>query len=1501
MGIPKFFRFVSERWPLISQLIEAPQIPEFDNLYLDMNSILHTCTHSNDGTITRLSDDQMYAAIFNYIDHLFQIIKPQKTFYMAIDGVAPRAKMNQQRARRFRTAYEAEENLKKAIENGEDIPKEDPFDSNSITPGTEFMAKLTNNLKYFIHKKITEDSRWANIEIILSGHEVPGEGEHKIMEFIRSTRSQDDYDPNTRHCIYGLDADLIMLGLVTHDSHVALLREEVSFGRQRASAKELHEQTFYLLHLSLLREYLALEFQELEGELTFELDFEKILDDFILIMYVIGNDFLPNLPDLFINKGAFPLLIATFKQALKNSDGYINEKGKINLKRLSIWIHYLAEFELENFEKQEVDVEWFNKRLEDISISGEKKRKRTGKLLILKDQKKLVGFIKPWLMEISARPVSEIVQLENEGKLPSLKLNNEDVERNLDFIREFALEAGILLIHSKSENTYVAKLDVDGLIPSESDDEYEERVAELRKTIKHYQSANLIETEDLLQESKDIYNEKFLSWKSEYYEDKLGFPITEREKLVELTSHYIEGLQWVLYYYYQGVPSWNWYYRYHYAPRISDIIVGLDEMIQNKKEITFEKSRPFKPFEQLMAVLPARSKKLMPPVYRTLMTDEKSPIISFYPHEVDIDMNGKTATWEAVVLLDFVDENKLVETLTPIEEKLTPEEKSRNSFGYNIKFIRNPQIDRVFPSPLPGFFHDIEHDSCYEEEYKLREVAEYKYGLIEGAKTGTELLAGFPTLNSIPFQAELLANECKVFNFPSRSESMVLTLGNVWEDLSVHQFAESFLGKIVYTRWPFLRESRVVKVEDGENKYELVKTAHGRKLITAELDNEEKRSYKSDLSYQRIQWDKTRGVKFGEIDGLVHVQPVSGLIRNPKGAYVKTYSKDIQVYPLQLVVKEVANKDERYATRPPLPIEEEFPLNSQVVFLGDMAYGCPATVVGYNDNKLSIKIFKIQSTAEPNIGKKRVNMENREIRYAPSFEVSKLVRISPLLLSRITSQFMIQEEKSKTNIGLELKFEMKKQKALGYTRKSANGRFWEFSPLAINMINTYKTKFPELFRKLEGYAKSNAMPKVSDISTPEEIKEVRKWLKEAKEDLILVSLESESLTKFSFQAIEQDMENYILNQIPTINKDIKGVPREAILNASESYQLLSAQRFDLGDRVVYVQDFGKVPILSKGTVASIITHGSKISLGIIFDQPLLSGGTMNGKLKTNRGLTIDSSLVLNLTNRQFVFHSQASRSRKHISHEEKIQRIKAAEARKQQQSVQKKQEVEQKTNEVLQKNSHELLSLLKVKKKGEDLKANEDNKEEGDTPGVSNPQAAKQIYGQIYSEVMNEGQQQQPSQIPAVVPVPVPVGAGSGAAYGVPFPPPPVPYGYIPVVPGIPLPPQFLQQQPQQQPYPFYGEQQGQESRPENAEASEKHDESNNRGPRRGGNRGQARGGSQRGHGRGRGGHRGDHRGGHRGGEHRGAQRGGHRGSTRGDKPKSEERPANSASTESHE
>lgn len=101
-----------------------------------MNGIIHNCTHKDSGDIQfRLTEEEMFIAIFNYIEHLFGKIKPKKLFFMAIDGVAPRAKMNQQRARRFRTALDVEKAREKAIQEGKELPKEEPFDSNCITPG----------------------------------------------------------------------------------------------------------------------------------------------------------------------------------------------------------------------------------------------------------------------------------------------------------------------------------------------------------------------------------------------------------------------------------------------------------------------------------------------------------------------------------------------------------------------------------------------------------------------------------------------------------------------------------------------------------------------------------------------------------------------------------------------------------------------------------------------------------------------------------------------------------------------------------------------------------------------------------------------------------------------------------------------------------------------------------------------------------------------------------------------------------------------------------------------------------------------------------------------------------------------------------------------------------------------------------------------------------------------------------------------------------------------
>ncbi|KAJ3990658.1 hypothetical protein F5050DRAFT_1536584, partial [Lentinula boryana] len=124
-----------------------------------------------------------------------------------------------------------------------------------------------------------------------------------------------------------------------------------------------------------------------------------------------------------------------------------------------------------------------------------------------------------------------------------------------------------------------------------------------------------------------------------------------------ITKHYLEGMAWVLCYYYQGTPSWQWYYPYHFAPFAADF-EDVDKM-----DIQFELGQPFKPYEQLMGVFPAASRKHIPEPFHYLMTEEDSPIIDFYPSTFEIDMNGKRMAWQGVALLPFIDPLRLLEAM----------------------------------------------------------------------------------------------------------------------------------------------------------------------------------------------------------------------------------------------------------------------------------------------------------------------------------------------------------------------------------------------------------------------------------------------------------------------------------------------------------------------------------------------------------------------------------------------------------------------------------------------------------------------------------------------------------------------------------------------------------------------------------------------------------------------------------------------------------------------
>lgn len=235
MGVPALFRWLSKKYPkIISPVLEElpeevdngdgtktkvpidargpnPNGEEMDNLYLDMNGIVHPCSHPEDRP-PPASEEEMMIAIFEYTDRVVNMVRPRKLLMIAVDGVAPRAKMNQQRSRRFRSAQEAAEkdaaaaefhaNMKAKGEVDEDGAQEEKpkktWDSNSITPGTPFMDLLAQSLRYWVSYKLSTDPAWERLKVIISDATVPGEGEHKIMNFVRSQRSSPSHDPNTR-------------------------------------------------------------------------------------------------------------------------------------------------------------------------------------------------------------------------------------------------------------------------------------------------------------------------------------------------------------------------------------------------------------------------------------------------------------------------------------------------------------------------------------------------------------------------------------------------------------------------------------------------------------------------------------------------------------------------------------------------------------------------------------------------------------------------------------------------------------------------------------------------------------------------------------------------------------------------------------------------------------------------------------------------------------------------------------------------------------------------------------------------------------------------------------------------------------------------------------------------------------------------------------------------------------------------------------------------------
>ncbi|KAI9664277.1 MAG: hypothetical protein M1831_002456 [Alyxoria varia] len=1243
MGVPKFFRWLSERYPAISQLIAENRIPEFDCLYLDMNGIIHNCTHKDSDSPTfRMTEDKMFIAIFNYIEHLFGKIKPKQLFFMAIDGVAPRAKMNQQRARRFRTALDAERAREKAIKEGAEMPQEEPFDSNCITPGTDFMARLTQQLKYFISKKVTEDADWQNVEVVLSGHEVPGEGEHKIMEYIRQAKSQPNYNPNVRHCLYGLDADLIMLGLLSHDPHFCLLREEVTFGRQKDSnkTKELEHQNFYLMHLCVVREYLEMEFQQLKepGMMEFAFDMEQIIDDFILMAFFVGNDFLPNLPHLHINEGALALMFETYKKVIPTAGGYINQGGEINLDRLALLLDELSKVEYRFFEAENADASWLRSKQQGQDEPQPSVKTTKGQPVISSAQKAIYNGIKKWLNG----PTGAY------GKSP-YNLPHTLPARDREFVKQLAEEFHLQwkTIEDDNGNRHIQllfPLPLDSDAEDDDEDNIEAQTASFRVQ-RRYDNANVVDetAEQAQAKMEDRYNQKFQAWKDNYYKSKLGWGLDDHKEMRLLTENYVQGLQWVLYYYYRGIASWPWFYGYHYSPMISDVKKGLGA------DLDFQLGQPFRPYQQLMGVLPDRSKSIVPPAYHELMTSPESPIISFYPRDFELDMNGKKMEWEAVVKIPFIEEGRLLAAMATREHLLTEEERARNEFGVSLKFTSSPDVCFTYPSSLPGIFNDITNCRCIENIYELPTMdgLEVYVGLVEGVKLGESSLAGFPSLKVLPHFGQLAFHGVSVFQQETRNQSMTMTLLDA-ETRTKVEFAKTKLGKIVHVGYPWLQEAKIVKISD--EMFDYVLPDHGQPHLIP-IQHEQKQINDFNKKAERIEdmYSKRLGMIIGDVESIVHVELLKGLTKTKEGHMRKEYGQIPTLeseYAAQTVVDSVINEDERFIEKEALPMEEEFPKGTRAFFLGEMAFGRPLQVFAPSGgDKADIYVSMAKGQPPETWAKTIIAQAQRSEKYTPSFKVAQQVKLNPLALSKITSSLSVNSGGLRLNLGLNLKFEAKKQKVLGYSRRSASG--WEFSDKALTLILQYMINFPDFIagiqKKPQGDVYSDTDFYSEDIAA-QKMKEIGQWLKSIEsKSFERVPLDADQVNSDVVKQIEAMVDHIAENSPPFENKRIKSAPRHALLKPSDAEQRLSQQKFTVGDRIVYAQNSGKVPVGLSGTVIGLTRTARMVLLDIVFDSTFMAGTTLGERCSGFRGATVPSSSVLNLTDRQVIVDSIASR------------------------------------------------------------------------------------------------------------------------------------------------------------------------------------------------------------------------------------------------------------------
>lgn len=358
MGVPGFFSWLLKKMrdkkmkdiKIISST--CPDADNIDTLYIDANCLFHPQCYKALAQYEGINDIvklecKMIKRILGYITFLIDYVNPKNVF-ISVDGPAPLAKLNQQRKRRFKGPQDTK--IINDIKKTHGLNTTTIWNNTCITPGTVFMENL--------HQQLLNYCKGLHIGCIYSSYHTEGEGEHKILQQIKNK--------DGINVVYGLDADLIFLSLASGKSNIYLLRECMEMDKKykvKDNPFDIKEDLNYVSmdNVKVCINMIINDSIKNDNNDNMFVDENKIINnndytnDFIVVCYFLGNDFLPNIPSIDIKNGGMDLLIKIYINVHVNLGEYFYKDGMINNNFLMSFTNEMGKYEKYYFENKYVN------------------------------------------------------------------------------------------------------------------------------------------------------------------------------------------------------------------------------------------------------------------------------------------------------------------------------------------------------------------------------------------------------------------------------------------------------------------------------------------------------------------------------------------------------------------------------------------------------------------------------------------------------------------------------------------------------------------------------------------------------------------------------------------------------------------------------------------------------------------------------------------------------------------------------------------------------------------------------------------------------------------------------------------------------------------------------------------------------------------------------------------------------------------------------------------